>query len=76
MSADAVRGIGDRWLAGEAIPGVRFGWHDRVRVVAGEHAGASGWVKLLARVGARVEYVVGKEGGGEIRVRDTDMEPG
>lgn len=59
-------GLGDRWLAGEALPGVRFGLHDVVRVV--ERDGERGRVMLLARAGARVEYVVGLEGGGEVRV--------
>jgi hypothetical protein len=28
-------GIGDRWLAGERIPGVAFALHDPVEIVAG-----------------------------------------
>ncbi len=61
-------GLGDRWLAGEALPGVRFALHDAVRVAAGEHAGASGTILLLARVAPEVEYVVRLRGGGELRV--------
>ncbi|GJG85688.1 hypothetical protein tb265_08690 [Gemmatimonadetes bacterium T265] len=71
---DGRRGIGDRWLAGELVPGVRFGLHDAVRVIAGERKGARGKVMLLARVGERVEYVVGVEGGGEVRVRQEELQ--
>ncbi len=66
-------GLGDRWLAGETLPGVRFGLHDAVRVTDGAHAGRAGRVLLLARVAPAVEYVVAVEGG-EIRVPEAQLD--
>ncbi len=74
-------GLGDRWLAGEALAGVRFGLHDAVRVIDGEHAGRRARVLLLARVTPAVEYVIGLEDGGgearvgEVRVPEAVLEP-
>ena len=67
-------GLGDRWLAGEALSGVRFGLHDAVCVIDGEHAGRHGRVLLLARVAPAVEYVIGLDEGGEFRVREAVLE--
>ena len=66
-------GLGDRWLAGEALPGVRFGFQDAVRVRDGAHAGRTGRVLLLARVTPEVEYVVAIDGG-EVRVREGQLD--
>lgn len=51
-------GLGDRWIAGEAIPGVHFAQHDRVRVEAGAHAGRLGRVLLLAAAPPATAYLV------------------
>ena len=67
-------GLGDRWLAGETLPGVRFGLHDAVRVIDGAQAGRRARVALLARVAPVVEYVIVVEGGGELRVREAALE--
>ena len=71
-----VPGIGDRWLAGERLPGVQFALHDAVEIVAGERAGETARVMLLARVGGRVEYVVSVAGSGEIRVAQDALRQG
>jgi hypothetical protein len=53
-----LRGAGDRWLAGEPLPGVAFALHDRVRVTAGRHSGADGTIVLLSALDPEPGYLV------------------
>jgi hypothetical protein len=54
----SVRGIGDRWLAGEAIDGVAFQRHDPVGIVGGRHEGQTGRIELLMNVEPEARYLV------------------
>ena len=53
-----LRGVGDRWMAGEPVEGVAFAPGAAVDVVAGAHAGASGRVLLLVVLRPEPRYVV------------------
>jgi len=53
-----LRGVGDRWMAGETVDGVTFGHGAAVEVVAGAHAGARGRVLLLLSVRPEPRYLV------------------
>jgi hypothetical protein len=70
-------GLGDRWMAGEAIAGVEFGLHDPVQVTAGPHAGRPGRVLLLAAPPPNAAYLVDVEGAGEapLRVAQAALRP-
>lgn len=57
-------GLGDRWMAGEALPGVRFGMHARVRITEGPRAGVTGTVLLLIAVEPAPRYAVALDGAG------------
>ena len=52
------RGAGDRWLAGEPLPGVRFGAHDAVEVLIGRHEGERGAILLLVALEPEPAYLV------------------
>jgi transcription antitermination factor NusG len=54
----SIRGIGDRWLAGETVPGVAFAHHQSVRIVSGPHADEAGRIVLLLAVEPAPVYVV------------------
>jgi hypothetical protein len=54
-----LRGVGDRWLAGEPVDGVRFGLNEDVEVLRGPHAGASGSILLLLSLHPEPVYLVG-----------------
>lgn len=70
------RGAGDRWLAGEAVDGVRYGHHAAVAVTAGRHAGARGRIALLLSLGDDPLYLVLlADGQGEARVRQSALRP-
>jgi hypothetical protein len=58
----ASRGLGDRWMAGESIPGVAFALHDPVHVADGPHAGRAGRVLLLAAPPPRTAYLIAVDG--------------
>jgi hypothetical protein len=51
-------GAGDRWLAGESIPGVTYAQDDEVEIVAGNHAGRRGRVLLLVALVPEPVYLV------------------
>lgn len=51
-------GLGDRWMAGERLPGVAFAQHDAVQVTEGAHAGRAGRVLLLAAPPPAPAYLV------------------
>ena len=54
----SLRGIGDRWLAGEAVPGVTFRHNDAVEITSGEHAGSAGVILLLMGLRPEPRYLV------------------
>jgi hypothetical protein len=54
----SIRGVGDRWLAGEAVPGVAFAHNEVVEVVTGPHTGTRGAIVLLLGVEPEPVYLV------------------
>ena len=69
-----LRGVGDRWLAGEKVPGVEFAMFDAVSIAAGPHAGSDGSIKLLVGVRPEPSYLVELGSGGrDVRVRQSDL---
>ncbi len=70
------RGIGDRWLHGEQVPGVEFAHHQPVTMVLGAHDGEQGIVLLLMAVMPEPRYLVRLANGrGEIRVPQSGLRP-
>lgn len=70
------RGLGDRWLAGDAIEGVLFARHDAVSIVDGPDSGASGSIVLLMGVRPQPTYLVELASGrGNVRVRQSELRP-
>jgi hypothetical protein len=68
-------GLGDRWMAGEPIPGVAFAQHDPVHVADGPHAGRVGRVLLLAAPPPAAAYLIAidGDGGAPVRVPQADL---
>lgn len=54
----SLRGIGDRWLAGEPVSGVTFHHNDAVEITTGEHAGSAGVILLLMGLRPEPRYLV------------------
>jgi hypothetical protein len=70
----SVRGLGDRWLAGDAIDGVAFAHHEAVVLRAGPHAGSPGRVLLLASGPPDPHYLVRVDGEPRpLRVRQSEL---
>jgi hypothetical protein len=70
------QGVGDRWLAGEAVAGVRFGHHDAVVVTRGRWEGRTGLVALLLGLGDDPLYLVQLPGeAAGARVRQSALAP-
>ena len=70
----SLRGIGDRWLAGEAIPGVTFGHNEAVEITKGEHEGHAGAVILLMALHPEPRYLVQlREGRRDVRVSQSAL---
>ena len=68
------RGQGDRWLAGESVPGVQFEYNASVELIAGTQAGKRGFVVVLMTLDADPLYLVALgSGGGDIRVRQSSL---
>jgi hypothetical protein len=67
------RGAGDRWLAGEPVPGVEFALHDRVEVTAGPCDGERGSVSLLMSLTPDPSYLVTLATRGDVRVRQSAL---
>ncbi len=68
------RGLGDRWLAGDAIPGVLFAHNDAVEIADGPYSGASGSIILLMGVRPQPTYLVELGSGrGDVRVRQSEL---
>lgn len=70
-------GLGDRWLRGEAVAGVAFALHDRVRLVGGSRDGQGATVRLLLAVTPEPHYLVVLDGDDarELRVRQSSLGP-
>lgn len=69
-----VRGIGDRWMAGEEIPGVNFGLNDRVEILEGPGAGEGGAIIFLVALRPEPHYLVALgSGSGDVRVRQSAL---
>jgi hypothetical protein len=68
------RGQGDRWLAGETIPGVRFEYSASVEIIDGTRAGKRGSVMVLMTLDADPLYLVAlRSGEGDVRVRQSSL---
>jgi hypothetical protein len=66
-------GAGDRWLAGESLPGVHFGPAARVAFVRGPRAGREATVLLLVAVTPEPLYHVRADEGRELQVRQSAL---
>ena len=72
----SVRGLGDRWLAGEPIDGVAFAHNQSVMIAEGTRGGQRGIVVLLMAVTPVPRYLVRLAAGGdEVRVLQSALEP-
>ena len=69
MSVSAPTGLGDRWLAGEAVEGVAFGPGQQVTFARGPRAGERATVLLLVAVQPAPTYRVRTASGDELHVR-------
>jgi len=68
------RGLGDRWLAGDAIEGVLFARHDAVSITDGPNSGESGSILLLMGIRPQPTYLVELGSGrGEVRARQSEL---
>lgn len=69
-----LRGLGDRWLAGEAIDGIAHAMHAVVEIVGGRYDGQQGTVTLLMLPGDDPLYLVRlRSGDGDIRMRQSAL---
>ncbi len=66
-------GLGDRWMAGEPLPGVAFAQHDAVELTAGPHVGRRGTIALLLAVSPEPSYLGALDGGGDVRARQGEL---
>ena len=62
-----IQGVGDRWLAGESIPGVEFALHDTVELVGGPLDGERGSIALLMGLTPEPSYLVSMSRGRDVR---------
>ena len=62
-----IRGLGDRWLAGEAVEGVLFARNDSVSVVEGPYTGERGFPQPTFLV----ELASGR---GRVRLRQSELQ--
>ena len=70
------RGLGDRWLAGDAIEGVLFARNDTVRISDGPNSGQSGTIVLLMGIRPQPTYIVELDSGrGTVRARQAELRP-
>ena len=69
-----VRGIGDRWMAGDEIPGVTFALNDEVAILEGPNAGEGGAIIFLVALRPEPLYLVERGSGkGDVRVRQSAL---
>ena len=67
-------GVGDRWLAGESLEGVRFAAHDAVEVLIGRREGESGTILLLVALEPEPAYLV-QVGTTRVRLAQSALRP-
>jgi hypothetical protein len=68
------RGLGDRWLAGDTIPGVLFARNALVAITDGPCSGESGAITLLVGIRPQPTYLVELGSGrGHVRVRQSEL---
>lgn len=67
------RGVGDRWLAGETVPGVAFALHDPVEVITGPLDGERGTIALLMGLTPEPSYLVSLGAGRDVRLRQSAL---
>ena len=65
-------GAGDRWLAGEPVPGVEFALHEQVEIRVGPHDGSRGLIVLLIALVPEPSYLV-RIDGREVRARQSQL---
>ena len=68
-----IQGVGDRWLAGESIPGVEFALHDAVELVGGPLDGERGSIALLMSLAPEPSYLVSLGDGRDVRQRQAAL---
>ena len=69
-----IRGLGDRWLAGDAVPGVAFAHNQAVEILTGSRARERGTIALLLAVEPEPLYLVALgDGRGDVRVRQSGL---
>jgi hypothetical protein len=68
-----LRGVGDRWMAGETVAGVEFAVRQAVTITGGARAGERGTVLLLVDVAAEPVYFVELRAGAVVRVRQSQL---
>lgn len=72
-----LRGLGDRWLTGAPVEGVRFGPADHVWIRDGRHAGEGGRVLLLMSAPPNPLYLLDLDDDvGPARIRQSALDPG
>ena len=70
-----IRGLGDRWLAGEAVEGVLFARNDSVSVVEGPYTGERGFIVLLTGFRPQPTFLVELASGrGRVRLRQSELQ--
>jgi hypothetical protein len=70
----SLRGVGDRWLAGERLAGVNFAQNDAVEIVSGSEAGERGAIILLLDLEPEPLYLVELGSGrGDRKVRQSAL---
>ena len=70
------RGLGDRWLAGDAIDGVLFARNDAVAITDGPNTGETGSIVLLMGIRPQPTYLVELASGrGTARARQSELRP-
>jgi hypothetical protein len=70
-----LRGVGDRWMAGEHVPGVSFGLRQPVEITGGVHDGARGVVLLLVGIAPEPVYRVELPTGTVVRAPQSVLRP-
>lgn len=69
-----IRGLGDRWLAGDAVPGVMFAHNEAVEILTGSRAQQRGTIALLLGVEPEPVYLVAlSDGRGDVRLRQSEL---
>lgn len=69
-------GLGDRWLAGEPLDGIRFGPRAAIEIATGSREGQRGHVALLLGVAPEPFYLVALDDGSELRIRQSALRAG